>query len=337
MRRIFFLLMMVVLPGILSAQIVNGGMESWRQSSAGDSMPVIVDVPEAWFGSDSVVIALGQSFGYIALGTTVEDWHRQIFKENKPAFVHSGSYSAKIISLYQDTFMTPGIISNAVPGVSIIYTPPGISSFQFSGGTPVTVKPTSVSAWVKYFPGKTTTGVPGIDSGLVFIQARSFFNGIDSVVGSAFYPILKSPQWTHITVNINYTDNIHPVDTLLLAFASTTGNSQMDSSTLYIDDVTMTSVPNPSWIDETAVAGVTSGGFVKVYPNPSVGMLYIDAVSNEDLTFELHTISGAVVASNIAVKQGAINISDLPDGMYFYTVQDTKGNIVQRGKVALNR
>lgn len=336
MRKIWFLLLALILPRIASAQgIGNVDMEYWRQSASGDSSPVYLDVPMSWYGSDSVVIALGQDFGYLALGASVSDWHRQIFKESTPTFVHSGMYAAKIVSVYQDTFLTPGIISNAVPGVSIIYTPPGISSFQYQGGSPVSVKPVSISAWVKYFPGKDISGFPGIDSGLIFIQARSYFAGKDSTIGTASVPILPSTQWDYVTANIVYIDTIHPVDTLLLAFVSTTGNSMMDSSTLYVDDISMASVPNPVYIDHTLVRGVSGSNQIVVYPNPSSGLIRIDG--GKEMTIELFCVSGQSMISKQLDAQDMLDVTSLPDGLYFYSVTGRNGAAIQRGKIVLSR
>src|ERR1700733_14583118 len=115
MRKVYFLLI-IASPVLSFAQAIpNAGMESWRSTTAGSST---VQSPVSWYGSDSTIIGLGEStLVAFALGTTDADWNRQIFQE--PTIVHSGTYSAKIMTAYEDSFLVSGVITNAIPRVKI--------------------------------------------------------------------------------------------------------------------------------------------------------------------------------------------------------------------------
>jgi Secretion system C-terminal sorting domain len=176
------------------------------------------------------------------------------------------------------------------------------------------------------------------DSGRLNVQALAHVGGKDSVIGIGTVSIGADTNWYQVTANLVYTDTVHPIDTIRVAFFSSGGAAALDSSTLYVDDISMTSVPNPVIIDHTGVNEITAAGSVKVFPNPSAGTLYVDASLTEELTCILYALNGQQVASkNIAAGHGALDISSLPDGMYFYDIQSRNGAVVQRGKLVLSR
>jgi Secretion system C-terminal sorting domain len=337
MYRYLFILFVVVLPGSSFAQLPNLGMELWRTSSSGDSTPVTIQAPVSWYGSDSLIIALGQSpLASLALGSHDTDWHRQIFRES--TIRHYGAYSAKIVTVRQDSFLIPGILTNANPGVSLTILPPYVTNVTYVGGTGVTTKPTSVSAWVRYFPGRDSTGHIGADSGRFTVQSLASIGGIDSVIGTADIRILPDTGWVQVTANIVYTDTIYPVDTIQVAFASSSGSTGLNGSTLYIDDISSRDEPNPPQpVDHTNVKRLTAGDKIYVYPNPATGKLYIESTLGKELTCRLFSVSGLqVFAEDLAPHQNAIDVSQLPGGMYFYEISSASG-ILQRGKVVVTR
>jgi len=334
MRKVYFILCAIILPCVSFAQIPNLDMETWRHPTAGAGTPVSLDVPASWYGSDSLIIGLGQTIGAIALHTHDTDWRRQVFEES--VIVHGGSHSAKIMTVKEDSFLVPGVISNAIPSVTLSFSPPGITGIQLSGGSPVSVKPTSVSAWIKYFAGKDSAGTTGIDSGRLSVQTLAHIGGKDSIIGVGTVVIPPSSSWLQVTANIVYSDTTHPVDTIRVSFSSGRAATGLDSSTLYVDDISMASVTNP--IDHTGVHSVAIKDQVKIYPNPTAGLLYIDCPMNEELNCNLYSLSGQVmVAKMLVAGHDVLDISSLPDGLYFYNIHDKGGNIVQRGKVAVSR
>ncbi len=332
MKKLFLLLCVATLPCTMFAQFIpNAGMESWRTTSSGAHGPVSVEAPNGWFTSDSIIIALGQNpIIALALGTSDADWRRQIFKE--PTTTHGGSFSAKVMTMLEDTFEVAGIITNATPSVQISFSPPGITGLSLNGGSPISVKPVSVSAWVQYYPGKDGTGMTGIDSGLLTVQALGHVGGKDSVIGTGTAVIAPSSSWVQVTANIVYIDAVHAIDTFRIAFSSSKTAMGLDSSTLYVDDVTMTTTANP---DNSGVHTVSGNELVHVYPNPANGIVYISAPQNAGLSCKLFNTDGRVVAETALAGTDKLDVSKLPAGVYFYDIVDNNGSVVQKGKLSV--
>ena len=321
MKKIYFLLSTLVIAFSMQAQTIpNAGFETWRTGSAGGYVPKIVKAPAVWYGADSLIIAFGQSLGhYLGINDTV--WQTQLFKDSTT--IHGGVYAARLVTKDQDTLgIFPGILSNAVAHVS--FTGTTFNGITYTGGTPVTYKVNSVSAWVKYTAGAA------LDSGLLSVQVLSTISGMDSVVGTGTVKIGPNSAYTQVTANITYLPIAGLVtDTVRITFSSSTGGHNAINSTLLVDDVTITGTPF-SVIDINAAPEA-----VNVYPNPASDMLNIEVPGNEQVTFNLISVNGQVVVSKPATSTSAIDVSTLAAGLYFYTVTDKAGNITQRGKVSL--
>ena len=329
MNKIFLFISAIGIAFTSTAQTIPGGdMETWRTGSAGT---ITVAAPANWYGDDSIIIGLGQTYGTL-LGASPSSWERNLFQEN--VIVHSGSHAAKIMTMLEDTLLIPGVLTTAQTHIGITFAPtPGITGVSFSGGDPLTVKPTTVSAWVQYFPGKDSTGAIGIDSGVMNVQALSLIGGKDSVIGTGTITIGANSSWVQVTVNVNYpADSTTPIDTMRITFTSSKGGSALDSSTLYVDDVTMTSMANPV----NGVKIINPSEQVRVYPNPATGKLYFSTSANPGMEAVIYSISGQVATEKILTGYDAIDVSQLPSGLYFYSVYDKNGGIVQRGKVSVN-
>lgn len=340
MKKVYLLFCALVAGTASMAQTIpNGDMELWRSSTAGAVIPLTVQAPTTWFGADSLFVALGQSIGTL-IGASPTDFRVQLFKET--GIFHGGANCAKIMTAFQDTIAFPGVMSNAKTNVGITFSPPGISGVTYSGGLAVTVKPTSVSAWVQYEPGTdTTTKLPADDSGFVTVQALARIGTKDSVIGTGIANVGPTAgTWVQVTANINYpTDTVSPITLLRITFTSSGGGGTLptDSSTLYVDDVTMTSKPNPIPIDKTGVRAVTANELVKVYPNPASGKLYLDGPANAGLTCNIIAVNGQVVMSSLLKGNDVLDISALAAGSYMCTITDKDGSTVQMGKVAVTR
>ncbi len=302
--------------------IINPGMEDWRTSLVGFPFPTTpIQAPKFWFGVDSLALTVGPLTG----GGT---FHRQIFKETVK--VHSGSSSAKVMTAQQgDLGMAPGILSNAKVNVDIT-----TMDVTFTGGTAVTVQPTTVTAWVAYSPGiDTLTDTIGYDEGILTAEAIATVGSVDSSIGVGFINITPSDTFYEVTAALTYTTTDYPVHTLRITFLSGGASADLlDSSTLYVDDVTMTSVPNPT----TGIKIATATDVVKVYPNPAKGALYISGPQNGGLTCTLTSVSGQVVMQQTLTGADKLDISCLAAGIYLYNITDNAGKNLQHGKVTVN-
>jgi hypothetical protein len=333
MKKLYFTIASFLIAGTTFGQtIANAGMESWRTGAAGTAPVVPIQAPNQWFGFDSIVVSYGQLFGSI-IGAG-SDWHQQIFEET--TFKNGGVASARVMTETQDVIgAMPGILSNAKIDVDLGILSGGgdpMSAVLYDGGTAVTERPTTVSAWVAYFPGPdTTTGLPGTDEGVLTAQALATVGAVsDSVVGTGTFNIAPSASFTQITANIVYGTTDYAVHTLRIIFASSGGaGSALDSSILYVDDVSYTGVPQ----SVRNVAGNVE--VVRVFPNPASGKLYLSSAKHAGYTFSLVSVSGQAVASQQLTGADQVDISDMAAGLYLYVVTDKNGNTLQRGKVSV--
>ena len=338
MKKIL-LLLLAVIPAINSfAQTVpNAGMETWRSGSSGTGPVISIHAPTEWYGFDSLIIADGEAFAsLIGAGT---DWHAQLFQEN--TIKNSGSSSAKLITLKQDTLgMFAGMLSSSAVSVDVAAVIAGadpMSALTFSGGIPVTLRIETVSAYVEYFPGKDsiTHLFGGPDTATLSVQAISNVGGYDSVIGAGFIKIPPHSTFTQVTATLSYVDTFNTTDKMRIIFASSGGAAQsLDSSILYVDDISMTGIPQVSHV---SVGNVANNNDVKVYPNPASDKLYINSRQNEMLSYTLVSVRGQVVANGTINGKTTIDISSLPNGLYFYTLSGSGGNTVQHGKISVNR
>lgn len=330
MKRICLFIALSVLSATSFAQIGNPGMEDWRTTTAGlfSGTPTSISNPRLWFSTDSLVISVGPILG--GSGFT-----RQVFKETVK--VHSGSASAKVMSAYQDTLgLLPGMLTDAKIGVNMTGSSPE-EMITFTGGTAVTVMPQDVSAWVAYSPGiDSTTDTIGYDEGALVVQAFANVWSVDSMVGAGFVNITPSDTFYQVTAPLTYTTTDFPVHTLRILFLSSAGSGDvLDSSTLYVDDLSMTSTPNPP--PPVSASAVRGGEQVQVFPNPAKGTVYVTVPDNGEYTYKVLSISGQTISHNIVKGTGKIDISGLAAGIYLYTVTGPDKNVVKHGKLTVTQ
>lgn len=335
MKKLFTLLALAFISTSSFGQTINNpGMETWRTNTAGTGPVIPIAAPHYWFGFDSLVIAAGEAFGSI-IGAG-DDWKRQIFEEN--TFVHSGSAAALCVTVKQDTLgFFPGTLSNAQPVFNAGVIAGGgdpADAVAFDGGTPTTLRVTSASAWVAYLPGKDpgTGAFGGADEANMNVQAIATIAGEDSVVGVGSVNIAPTTSYVQVTATVNYTTTAYNVHTVRIIFASGgASGAALDSSMLYVDDVSMVGEPQ-------AVNSVTyKSNVVKVYPSPTNGTLYINGPANGGYTCTVANVMGQVVATQALNGMDKMELHTQPEGIYAFTVTDRQGTVVQTGKVQVER
>ncbi len=334
MKKFLLIFSVIAAPVWAGAQtIANADMEAWRSNSAGSSPIVPIAAPVAWFGLDSLIISAGQAFGPLIGGG--DDWNRQTYEEN--LFVHGGSAAVKLITVHQDTLgFMPGTLVNAQPLLNLSAITGGgnaTDAIVFEGGTATTLRPTSVTAWVAYLPGKdaTTGAFGGPDKGLLNVQAIATVDGADSIVGNAAAIIDPSTAYVSVTAPVTYTTTAYNVHTVRIIFASGGGSgAPLDSSILYVDDVSMVGEPQ-------AVSAVYHANSYKVHPNPASNKLYIttDKHNSDELTILSGT--GSVAMRQTLNSHNEVDLSTLAAGMYVYQITSKNGIVLQTGKVQVAR
>ncbi|GAA4467208.1 hypothetical protein GCM10023093_22670 [Nemorincola caseinilytica] len=342
MKKIFIIFSALFVSAASFGQgIINPGMEAWHSATAGGTppaAPVPIAAPNAWHGFDSLIIAAGQAFGpFIGSDPATAVWNRQLFEEN--TFVHGGAAAAKLITVKQDTLgFMPGMVSDAEPTFN-----PGViagggdpaSALSFTGGTSTNLRVNSVTAWVAYMPGKdaTTGAFGGDDKGLFNVQALATVGSkTDSVVGLGGVNIDASSSYTSVTANVTYTTTDYNVHTIRITFSSGGGGTSgeaLDSSILYVDDVSMLGDPQ-------SVGGVAyNANVVRVYPNPSEGILYLEGPALGGYTCTVSSVTGSVVATQTVKGTEKLDLTAQPAGLYLYTIVSPAGETVQTGKVSI--
>lgn len=333
MKKLYFFAIVLLTAFVGRAQTIpNAGMEAWRTGSAGVfPTTVTVEAPTQWYAADSTIIGMGQTLGPL-VGIPPSAWKRQCFKES--SITHGGSYSAKLMTRDQDTLgIFPGILSNANATVAITFSggSPSFGGVSYHGGTKVTQRPTSVKAWVRYNAGVDATGAPGIDSGRLTVQALSTIGGRDSIVGIGIATIPPTGgTWIEVTAPVTYTLIDSLIDTVRITFTSSRGINNMDSSTLYVDDLSMTTEPQ-------SVSEVSAHRIASVYPNPATGSLYIDGAYNDKTTLTMMSVSGQLVATKTLTGKDVIDLTALAPGIYCYTISDDSNSVLQKGQVTVTK
>ena len=340
MKKILLLIGLLSFGQFSFGQTMPGGdMETWRNSTAGTTPALAIHAPYAWYGFDSLIIANGDA---IPFGFSSIHWYAQLFQEN--AIKHGGASAAKLLSKKQDTSLlgVPGSLTTAKATVNLLALLSGgtvASATTFSGGTPVASRIMTVSAWVEYFPGIDTTThmMGGHDTAQLNVQAFSTVHGVDTLVGVGNVYITPCSTFVQVTANVVYADTLDTVNKVRIFFSSSAARYSLDSSTLYVDDVTMTGVPQYHPVSHVAVENMGSAADVSVYPNPSNGTLHIDVAKNEEMYVVLYAPGGQTVYNKTITGSETLDISAIPPGLYFYNIMDKSGSNIQRGKLSLVR
>ncbi|MBQ2076754.1 MAG: T9SS type A sorting domain-containing protein, partial [Bacteroidales bacterium] len=74
---------------------------------------------------------------------------------------------------------------------------------------------------------------------------------------------------------------------------------------------------------------------MSIFPNPTSGMLNVTSNEEIDSIEIFNSVGTTVVSSNVAGNSSAIDMSNLPNGMYFVRVSTANG--IETVKVVLER
>jgi len=315
MKKIFTLIALAFCSTAF-AQINNGGMENWRTFTVGSS-PTLT-VPDYWSAPDSIIYTIGPTFCPACALSPLT------FQSDTP---HSGSYAAEIMTKYFGGSLgyAEGLLTNCQINFNTT------TGESFSGGSATTVRTDTVTAWIKYAP-------VGGDSGAVNIQAvlaGAGAGGADSVVGSGqdinivsgSNYILATSVYTMHTYVITYATTTVVPDHIQVTFRAHT-TAEHDSSTMYIDDVTM-NMPGST----TAVQLLHSSG-ISCYPNPACNTLHVQTANHLNSTAKLYNMLGQLVATQTLTNYITdLDISKLSPGMYSMQMLNANNEIIYNTKV----
>ena len=314
--RYFFLASLLCLSSAAFAQSITGDMETWRSSSAGSKT---VMQPNGWYSLDSLIFLYGP---IVDFGGT---FNHQVFQSSD---AHGGSSSAQLISKTQGTLgVAPGTISNAKPlfNISKFSASDPLAALSYTGGLLTTTHIAQVTAWIKYLPVGADAG--GVEA--IHVIPGAGAGGNDSIVGGGNLSITSAiSTWTQITVPVSYFTAGNPTQFRIFFYSSDPNTSSpADSSTMWVDDVTYSTTSIPPVCFGTPV--------VNVSPNPTQGQIYLHEFYGETLTWQAYDLNGRMVISQTFTDKANADMSQYPDGMYFYNITNHNGEVIQRGRFSL--
>lgn len=283
--------------------IPNGGFEDWTSSGT-------YEEPDGWttgnlftFFSDSIPV-------------TVE----------KTTDSHSGTFAAKLTSkaVNADLDEIVGLSYDTMPGLL------ALGSFA-SGqlGAPYNSSPEAAEVYVKY------TQVGSDTAGILFSLTRWDQATESQIIVAQAAALLASStnNYQQVTLPFNYFQSGSPDSVNVLILSSVTdllGNVDVTpsaGSTLFVDDASLiTELPNS--VVENPVD-------FRIFPNPTSGTLNMIAFGymfNGALTLDIVDMTGRVVQSSaINTVMSTTDVSSLPNGLYVYRINDSKG-LLKSGK-----
>lgn len=325
MKQLFTLILFLGAVTLGRAQALQGTMETWRTSSAGLLPPVTVEYPASWYSYDSLL------FAYKILIPSNNNFKRVVYKETTAANVHGGTSAAKIMTRNQDTAgVLPGVLSNAVINFNFFAFNPSNPSaaISYAGGTPITARVDTVKAWIKRTPKSAN------DSSAVNIQAviaGAGAGGMDSIIGLGSIRIGGTINtYTQVRVPMLYIPGISATpNRLLVVFTSSnfaTLQASTDSTTLWVDDVSYTTVGN---------VGIETPIFApKTVVTASSAVVRFSTDSREQLRFVAYDMNGRKLNETTFQGKGELSHNWAP-GIYAYSILNKEGRIIQRDKFVI--
>ena len=309
-----------LLLGSLSAvnaqtTIKNGGLENWRTSKLLFNLTATLETPQGWSSFDSI-------FNIVNF---LSDQNTRVTTQVKKstAIKNSGLSSAQVTtSNYSDLGLMPGYLTNAKLTVDANF------DFNFSGGEVLASKPIIASAMVNYKPATV------YDSANLYVEVINTTLGVDSIIGYGTSTFAGTTNFAQIDIPIFYEDKTLTANLLRYYFVSSyvddTTESNMLNSSLYVDDVTYTTVKSETY-------ALMSEMNVACYPNPTTDVITVTAAKGNSLVCELYSATGQLMLSKPFNGSTAIQVSDWSAGVYTYQVKDKSNVIVGHGQLAVVR
>ena len=286
------------------AQLPNAGFETWQNYNVSS---VAMEGPTGWSASDSVVGAYGAVVGGAK---------KQVFKSGD---MHGGSFAAALISKPYGGLLNrvaPAALTNTGIAVDI-----ATQTYQLSGGTPISQRVTSATAWLKYVPKGSDTATFLVNATIAGAGA----GGADSVIGSGVVRLSAASGYTQVTVPVTYANSTSMPNRVQIAFISSGFAGAVDSSMLIVDD--------PSILLASGVSqSLFKANVVNIFPNPAAHTLFINTKSEEVLLFDVIAPNGQLVSTKSFTKEISIGLNEMAAGMYFFRVSNKSNEVVQTGK-----
>lgn len=301
MKKILVTLLALCFFTFANAQnLSNGGFEEWTNDT----------IATGWtstFNASTVIDYMG-----FPVPVTINYSSAHMVTE-----AHLGSYAMRIQgqTLLSGMMQVPGVCHLGVFDTEAILNTDfdnfDASSFNLTdyihGGIEFAQIPTSVSAWIKYYP----TG----DTMQMTIIATRWNNGTREIVARGDYSTSETiTDFTLIDIPIDtLIDNATP-DTLNIIFTTAQSSECNPESDLIIDDIQLNF--------ENGITYLNLNPFT-VTPNPTTDFIQIHpAVENVPYQVQLFDVNGKIVWENQSlINDTQIDVQRFTQGVYFLQTQ----------------
>jgi hypothetical protein len=240
------------------------------------------------------------------VATTAPGWGTGLYTM-ETGTPYAGMQSAKLATIYNPNVAAIiGFPSDTIPGImqQIVSGPvvnPANLTVTFAQKRALMAGDTAV-----VIVAIADTMAAGQMDDVILYEVDGFFSGTGA--------------WTMQTMSVMPIPGAVGTPNAIFIQAISSGMNPKPGSTLWLDNFTMTT--SGAGIDDLTNA-------VNVYPNPATDVLNFQ-VNEEVSSIELFGMDGKLAMTS---TQNAMNISALPNGIYFYTVNTVSGKILT-GKVS---
>ena len=282
------------------SSIPNAGFESW--TTFGTS-PTDYEDPTGWkSGNGSVAFSF-----------------RPVKKSTDS---HTGTYAAEIEVTSVFGMNTPVILTNG-------NVPDDFTDFVIDydkAGTPISIKPTSVSGYYKFLPAAAS-----FDSAYAVVILKRWNSVTMSSDTVGFGSTVFSPAavYTAFNIPVTYSSSELP-DSIVVAFVNEATETPTfnPAGKLLIDDVSLDTL-------NSDIADISNAA-VSVYPNPLSSASYVTLPANAtpaDCVFTLYNVLGETVRQVVPRSTTfVVHRDNLSPGLYFYKLSRRNGP-VDEGKL----
>ncbi|HTA82004.1 MAG TPA: T9SS type A sorting domain-containing protein [Bacteroidia bacterium] len=298
LTTIFLILSVSKLIAQTDAATPNANFEHWTHTSSGSGY----DDANGWNDLNSSTSILGSITCY---------------KDSTAADVKSGKYAVELVTMKVFTQDVPGALTTGTINTS---------NQTISGGIPYTSRPDSITGWYKY------TSVSGDNADVEFYLFGS--GGNSDTVAKAFFRSPKSSvtSYTRISYPLTYVSSSPAVTALWILSSSTNAAGAQVGSTLIVDSLGL--ITNP-----VSVNNIVNTNSITVGPNPARDLITIRNISNtKTLKITLFDVTGRkMMTQNAGIGTCTIDITEIPEGVYIYTVQDPQNLTIKTGRIVVQK
>jgi hypothetical protein len=297
MIRKLLFALLLSLPLASFAQIPNYGFNSWTNQN-----------PNSWATANLIM-----SFGN----------PQSAFRDT--IIVKEGVASIRI----ETVKLVNNIFAPDLPDtVGIAFT----GNITFSGlapGFPYAARPSELAFAYQYAPSSGDTAWASV----VLQKWNTSTNMRDTVATGFWFTTGTTSSWTMPTIPLVYnaTNPTAYPDTAIILFSSSSYFSPKIGSKLWVDDL--------AWYGWSGIdaMGIPGEG-VTPYPNPASDAISFSVVMPGAATISIFDVTGRMLdAAAITGRTASISTASYAAGVYTYSVLDSNGNVISRGKFNIAR